>query len=329
MAAYYAALSIGPFRTDSSGMLLARAERLAQQAPDRDRLLIKQARYGLNYPVRAAVAESLSLRYPNEPDGPLAMASVRVHAGDFAGALPYARRVIAMDSLSLELKTPLCRACEAFRVLLSAYAAMGSDSFPAVERTANEWIRRQPKSSSAWLMLAKAQASRGRGDRALQALNNATQLEPAHACFTTPSTMPTVLFASAVIQGENYAIAERLLRDRSRFDERDQEAIWWLVTSLRHQGRIKESLSLVEQAKRFRVAEGRTLDVWEYVEATLLFELGRRRESARTFEALMRAKPNDPSDPGYASRYGCKRQRHGRQPAQRLPAHDSIERAAR
>jgi tetratricopeptide (TPR) repeat protein len=144
--------------------------------------------------------------------------------------------------------------------------------------------------------------------------------------------MPAILFESAVIQGENYPVAETLLRDRSRFDERDQEALWWLVTSLRHQGRIHESLALAQKAKQFRAAEGRTLDPWKYVEGTLLFELGRFRESARLFQALMSAVPNDPSDPGYTSRYGVQAATAwaAAGDTQRLPAlADSIERAAR
>jgi DNA-binding SARP family transcriptional activator/TolB-like protein len=340
MAAYYAALSVAPFRTDSAFILLMKATRLADRAPDRERLII---RFGgdhvgghpgyFDYRVRAAVAESLALRFPNEPDGPLAMATMRVNSGDFVGALPYARRVIAMDSLSLLGKMPVCRACNAFGTLLTAYKGMGSDSFPAVERVAREWSRLQPKAAGAWLMLAGALSWRGRNDEALEALNKATQLQPSRSQFYEhPETVPAMLFESAVIQGENYSIAERLLRDRSRFDERDQEANWWLATTLRQQGRISELLPLAKQTKEFRVAEGRTPDPWEYVEAQLLFELGRFRESARKFEALMRAKPNDPSDPGYTSRYGV-----GAATAwaaagdtQRLPAlADSIERAAR
>ncbi len=332
MAAYYAARSIAPFRTDSQFMLLVRAEQLAERAPERDRLIIEYARHS-EYPVRAAVAESLALRFPNEPDGPLAVARVRIVAGDFVGALPYARRVIAMDSQSLQGKTAVCRACDAYATLLTAYAAMGSDSFPAVERVAREWIRHQPKSASPWLMLAGALSWRGRSDEAVEALSRATQLQPGRSQFYEhPETMPAVLFESAVIQGEDYPVAERLLRDRSRFDERDQEANWWLVTTLRHQGRISESLALAEQTKQFRVAEGRTPDPWEYVEGQLLFELGRFREAARRFQALMRVHPNDPSDPGYTSRYGVQAATAWAAvgDTQRLPAlADSIERAAR
>jgi DNA-binding SARP family transcriptional activator/TolB-like protein len=294
MAAYYAARSIGWVRTDSEFVLLEKAEQLAQRAPDRDRLIIKHALYQGDYLVRTAIADSLTRLFPNEPEGHIAMSTLRVADGDFIGALSHARHVIGMDSLSFQGKTPVCRGCDAFEVLLSAYAAMGVDSFPAVERAAREWIQRKPESSSAWLMLAGALTWRGQHDDALEALNRATQLQPGLSHnYAHPSTMPAVMFASAVIKGEDYAEAERPLRDRSRFDQHDQEAIWWLVTTLRHQGRIDEALTLTAQAAQFAAAEGRSVALWDYVEAVLLFELGRFEEAAAQFHALMRGGPDD------------------------------------
>ena len=284
MAAYYAARSIRWTSIDSEFALLVKADTLADRAPERERLTIKYGRHLFDYPVRAAVAESLTLRFPNEPDGHLAMASLRFYAGDFVGARTYARRVIAMDSQSLQGTTPVCRACDAFEVLLRSYAASGIDSFPAVERTAREWIQRQPTSYSAWHMLAVALSWRGRNDEALEALQKETQLQR--------DNMPEVMFTSAVIKGENYPEAERLLRDRLRFDEHDGEANFWLVITLRNQGRISEALSLVRKTAQFSASGDQT-------EAQLLFELGRFRESGRRFEALMRVGPNRPSDPGY------------------------------
>jgi DNA-binding SARP family transcriptional activator/TolB-like protein len=333
MAAYYAGMSVRPFRTDSQFILLVRAERLARHAPDRDRLLIKYARHLYNSPVRAAVAESLTVRFPNEPDGPLAMTGVRIAAGDFSGALPYARRVIEMDSLSLQGRTPLCRACEAFRALLFAYAALGVDSMPAVERAARDWIRRQPRSSSAWLMLSKSLALRGRKDEALEALNKTAQLEPALAyMYEHPSTMPAVIFEGAVINDENYREAEQLLRDRLRFDSRDQETIWWLVTALRNQGRITEASSLAKRAQQFAVSDGKSPGTWENVEAQLLFDLGRFREAAPRFQELMRVRSDDPTDPAHAARLAAHAATAwaAARETKRLPAlADTIERLAR
>jgi tetratricopeptide (TPR) repeat protein len=151
-------------------------------------------------------------------------------------------------------------------------------------------------------MVAGALTWRGRNDEALQALNKATQLQPGSAhMYAHPETMPAMMFASAVISGENYLEAERHLRDRLRFNERDGEAIWWLVTTLRHQGRISEALSLAENATQFAASEGLSTALAEYVEAVLLFELGRFREAARRFQALMRVGRNEPFN-AYAPR---------------------------
>jgi DNA-binding SARP family transcriptional activator len=291
MAAYYAAKSIRWTDIDAEFALLVKADTLAEWAPERERLTIKYGRHLFDYPVRAAVAESLALRFPHEPDGHLAMATLRLYAGDFVGARTHARRVIAMDSLSLQRNTLVCRACDAFEVLLRSYAASGIDSFSAVERTAREWIQRQPTSYSAWHMLAVALSWRGRHDDASAALQKETQLQP--------DNMPEVMFTSAVIKGENYTEVERLLRDRLRFDAHDGEALSWLVITLRNQGRIREALSLVRKTAPDSASEGSILRA--QTEAHLLFELGRFRDSGRRFEALLRVGPAFPSDPGYAA----------------------------
>lgn len=334
MAAYYAARSINWTDIDAAFALLVKADKLAGRAPERERLTIKYGRV-LEYPMRAAVAESLTLRFPNEPEGHLAMATLRFYAGDFVGARTYARRVIAMDSLSFQGKTPICRACDAFDVLLRSYAASGIDSFPAVERTAREWIQRQPTSWLAWHMLAVALSWRGRNAEALDALQEETQI--------WPEQVPEVMFTSAVINGENYPEAERLLRDRLRFDEHG-EATFWLVITLRNQGRISEALALVRKRARFSTSTNATtsdtaavkLHEGDITEAQLLFELGRFRESARLFEAAMRVGPNAPTDPGYAAHQMSWLGVHeatawaAAGDTQRLPAlADTIERVAR
>jgi hypothetical protein len=136
MAAYYAARSIDG--SHGFGIRAAREGRgSSRSAPDRDRLIIKHALYNRDYSVRAAIADSLTRLFPNEPEGHIAMSTLRVADGDFVGALSHARHVIGMDSLSFQGNTPVCRGCDAFEVLLSAYAAMGIDSFRRWARCAN------------------------------------------------------------------------------------------------------------------------------------------------------------------------------------------------
>jgi serine/threonine-protein kinase len=296
MAAYYAAMSIRPFRTDSQFLLLEKAAQLAERAPERERLVISHARYALDARRRGAMAESLLTAFPSEPEGHAAVAKEHVSAGDFAGGLSHAQRAIVAASLIPPDGLPACPACDAYGVLTTAYNAMGIDSFPAVERAAREWIAHRPTAAAGWLMLAKALSWRGLRDDAVRALGEAAALEPRLAhMYEHPSSVPALVFENAVIRGEAYEEAERELRDRLRFDERDGEATWWLINVLRHQGRIREAFTLAQEADQLAIAAGRELTVTP-VQAQLLFELGRFREAASHFEVLTRG--DDPFDPG-------------------------------
>jgi tetratricopeptide (TPR) repeat protein len=288
LAAYYAARSVRSFRVDSEFVLLDRAARLSSRAPERDRLIIRSARHVFDHPSQVlAAAESLASRHPGQPEGYIALARARHYSGDFAGAIGSARA--AIERFGLQPSTPDCLTCEAYELLLNASLALGSDSLPAVERIAREWIEYQPGSSRARELLATALAWRGQPEAAVQSLIRAAQLQP--------WIMPRVIFERAVIQGERYADAERLLRERLRFDERDWEAIWWLVTTLRHQGRLTEALAVLQQAPRHPspVEAGAT----GAAEAQVTFEQGRFAEAATRFEALTRW--SGPTDVAYAA----------------------------
>jgi tetratricopeptide (TPR) repeat protein len=291
MAAFYAARSIRTMRLDSEYVMLVKAAQLAERAPEHDRLVIKVARHTNDYASRLAAAESLAVRYPTDPDGHLALATVRFIAGDFVGAIPHARRVIAMDSLELGGKRAVCTACDAFDVLIWTYRSIGTDSFPAVERTAREWIKRQPEAALAWRMLAEALAWRGQRAEALNAFNKVMQVEPTRAA--------AVIFWRAVVDGEKYAEAERVLRDRLHFNERD--GLDWLIHVLRHQGRPSQALELAREGKRFAAQEGNphAVAVGTSAEAQILFELGRFHEAAKLFQASI-ATPNDSAYDAYA-----------------------------
>ncbi|HSL72626.1 MAG TPA: BTAD domain-containing putative transcriptional regulator, partial [Longimicrobiales bacterium] len=294
MAAYYAAQSIARFRTDSAFLLLEEAARLAELAPERERLTIRHARYPHAYAPRAAYAESLAIRFPSEPSGHLAVATLRVAIGNFLGAVPYAQRAIALDSASLQNEPPVCYACDAYEILLKAYASIGVDSFLAVERTARDWINRQPGSGAGWQALAGALSWRGEKDAALDALGQAARHQP--------EATPAAIFWSAVIKGEDYREAERLLRNRLRFDERDGEALWWLVVTLRHQGRASEALALARRGWQLAPpANWEGVTMWAQMEAHQLYELGRFQEAGLRFHQLIQIGPYAPSDPDYAA----------------------------
>jgi DNA-binding SARP family transcriptional activator/thioredoxin-like negative regulator of GroEL len=288
LAAYYAARSVRSYRVDSEFVLLELAARLSSRAPERDRLIIRSARQVFDHPSRVlAAAESLASRHPRQPEGYIALARARHHSGDFAGAIGSARAAIAR--FGQQAPTPDCLTCDAYELLLNANLALGSDSLPAVERIAREWIEYQPGSSRARELLATALTWRGQPEAAVQSLIRAAQLQP--------WIMPRVIFERAVIQGERYAEAERLLRERLQFDERDWEAIWWLVTTLRHQGRLTEALAVLQQAPRHpsQVEAG----ALAAAEAQVTFEQGRFAEAAGRFEALTRW--SGPTDAAYVA----------------------------
>src|SRR5207249_2426844 len=101
---------------------LTQAVRLAAHASDRERLLIRAAwaREAMD-PGDLAIAETLAIRYPAEPDGHYFEGIARLWRGDFLGAVAALRVVVAMDSLGLRGATVRCRGCEAFGNIAVAF----------------------------------------------------------------------------------------------------------------------------------------------------------------------------------------------------------------
>src|SRR5262249_16029323 len=154
---------------------------------------------------------------------------LRYHAGDFLGAATYARRVIAMDSLSLTGTPPLCRACDAYALLVSVYA--DADSLQAARRIAREWTIRQPRSPHSWTNLAIAMGRLGQ-DSAIVALRVASRLAPGGEYI--------YLVAQVPILADDFAETERVMRGQLQIDPRNSRLLWYLGISLRNQGRLTE-----------------------------------------------------------------------------------------
>jgi DNA-binding SARP family transcriptional activator/tetratricopeptide (TPR) repeat protein len=258
----------------------ARMLRLADRAADRERLLMRATwAVTLDWSQRIAVAETLAIRYPAEPDGHLLLGSHRLSAGDFLGALPQLQRVVRMDSLGLLGAHPRCRACDAYAHVIGAYAH--ADSLAAAERVVREWLRRQPRSARAWSSLAVTLSARGRYDEALDARRTAAALNPVDyydALF--PATM-------RILTGD-FATADLLLRELARdgTPEVQREALWFLTISLRHQGRLREALATIRESPRDTGAAGMAPALQH--EAQVLFEMGRFADAARLFSSVAR-----------------------------------------
>lgn len=270
MTAFYAGVTRESYDANGARAYFERAIRLAERAPERDRLLITLgARYS-DHIVSLAVAETLASRFPSEPSGHLALGNLRYAAGDFLSAIPHARRVLAMDSLSLAGKAPVCRACEAYALLANAY--ISADSFPAAERTVQDWIRRQQSSAIAWTFLSTILSSTAQPARARAALHEAEKLQP------SPGSIYRQV--QIAIQAGDFLEADRLLRERLNYGARDLDDSWYLGISLRNQGRLREALVLVERGTgtsdfRARLAHGQ-----------VLFEMRRFQEAAAEFDSV-------------------------------------------
>ena len=259
MAAYW----VWVIRGDLERPFLERAGRLADRATDRERLLIraKLAEAKLQ-PVAVALAETLAYRYPNDPDAQLTLGLIRPYRGDFLGAIGPLEQVIRLDSLSLSGHQPQCRACDAFDDVGTMYVY--ADSFPAALRSARTWIARQPTNPRAWIKLSGVFELEGLADSALAAFLTADSL--------TPLDLPEgQLRDRLAIRMGNYDEADLRLRQRLA-DHTQSDADWFLVISLRNQGRLREAAAL-PAAQR------------SPLRSILAFEQGRFREAAVDFEA--------------------------------------------
>ena len=229
-------------QADSGLRLLRSAARLSRRAPDEERLRIASAWLVFSNDPRAiATAETLTVRFADAAVGPIALGTALVHGGEFMAAVQPLRQTIEQDSLSLAGHGPHCRACDAFGALVSAYLA--ADSLAAAERTAREWLRRQPDSPWPWRTLADVVSRTGRYADALDALGHARRMEPgAHD--------PIISEAEVAIRADSVALAERLLREELRGAIDPSAAfdlLWRLGIVLRTEGRLNDAFMLARE----------------------------------------------------------------------------------
>ena len=277
MAAYYAwrmELALG-METMSR---LEQAVRAADHATDRERLLLRATlANAAELPARVAIAETLAVRYPWEPDGHLLLGTYLMWGGNFRGALPHLRHVIEMDSLSQRGGAVRCRACDAFDNLVTAHILM--DSLAAAERVAREWAARQP---GARYRVAELLELQGRVPAARATLDTLRQMYGAAA-----SWRPA--FELAVRAGE-FSEADSIVQDSLRRGSVAARgaALWLATISLRNQGRFREALAAGRLMREFSPpAQAPTFDA--IGEAEAMFDLGHYRASAAIFDSIANA----------------------------------------
>ena len=270
MAAFYAwraALGAAPYAEAAAYRQLVR---VAGRGTERERLFIQGTIAALLTNVSAvAIAETLAIRYPSEPDAHLMLARVRSAAGDFLGAIAEARQVRRMEPLPAPTDAT-CRSCDAFALEIGALVS--ADSLPAAKRTAHEWIALAPQSLGAHGALIDVLEREGRfaaAESALAAIDSIAR---------TPrgNDLRPVNY---LIRGGRFAEADARLRAAMlAMPAQAPAARWLLLISLRNQGRFAEALELALESGASQLPPQAT--------GHALFEVGRYAEAVTWFDSL-------------------------------------------
>jgi serine/threonine protein kinase/Flp pilus assembly protein TadD len=276
LASHYALSTEWALGLPPDSGLEARLGRLADQLPERERWLVRgRMAWGAADPALLAVAESLTTRFPDDPAGQLLLGQAFRAGGSLWRAMPHLRQAMAMDSLGLSGGAADCTACDALAATISLYAS--ADSLPAAERLALEWVRLQPSSGRAWQTLVQVLESQGKSEEALSAVRVLGPLVPGNPYVPV---YPALLD----IRAGAFQAADRLLREQVRAGPPDvqTEALWFLIISLRYQGRLREALAVARELRQLRpeMREPRM------AEAQVLLEMGRGPAAAALFDSL-------------------------------------------
>ncbi|HEX4634427.1 MAG TPA: hypothetical protein VH163_11355 [Gemmatimonadales bacterium] len=267
LAAYYAGVSADAIDGEAAQKWFARAEGLIPHATEHDRLVIETAvAFRRDAPEALATAESLAVRYRDDPLAHHLFASTLLWSGDFAGALGEFRTELAMTPASREAREGIVIALQFL------------DSLPAAERAAREEVQMNPQSWGAWGSLSVIQAAEGHVGDARSSGRRAADLTPGPAGDAMGA-------ADLEIREGQFTAADRMLRDAASYGTRAgrEQSLWLLVISLRNQGRLQEAL---RYARTYRRANTDPLGLGAIPEAQVLFELGRADEAGALFDSI-------------------------------------------
>ncbi len=284
MAAYYASRSLTTTNVPRAHALLTLARRLADHAPPPQRLLIRGMWADMyDEPARLAIAETLAIRYPEDPDGQLLFGRALTGGGRFMEAVPHLFRVIRMDSASLHIPGGRCRACDAYQLLALAYAS--ADSMAAAERVTRQWVAQDTGSARPWTILSDVLEDEGNLAGALAARRRAQALR------TIPDPNDITYPGEIALKAGRYAEADERLGELTQSGDPDiaSQARWLQIINLRYQGRLREALDV---ARRFRADADSSLPQAGPVPfealptAQVLWEMGRTEAAAALFDSL-------------------------------------------
>ncbi|MEK6689271.1 MAG: hypothetical protein AABZ01_12545, partial [Gemmatimonadota bacterium] len=283
MAAYYAWMA-GRGLVDEAeerrGFQLAK--RLAPRASERERLLIEGAVAALDAPISQAVAiaETLSVRYPLDPDGQILLGQVRFQNGEWARAVTALERAVTIDSMAGATAGSYCRICTTFAVMSNAY--LWWDSAGAAERSARRLIALRPQDHIGWNNLVEPLLRQGRRAEAEAAAEEGIAL-------SLVRFSPRPNLDRDLLRWGGFDELDRTLRPDlgSPSQPTRDEARWLLWISLRYQGRLREARDLAGDPSQV---------------AILALEMGRPAEAGRLFEERARQIGASDGPPGLKAR---------------------------
>ncbi len=299
MAAYFAwQAGRGLVDEGMSGQDMERSRRLAPRASERERLLIEGSIAALDAPlsISSAIADTLSVRFPTDPDGQILLGQIRFNQGDFAGSVAAYDRATVLDSTASALGGMQCRVCTALGQMAGSYLYW--DSTDAAIRQARRLIRLRPDAGAGWSVLVEPLLREERLQEAEAALARVNALMPGGT-----------------------AAGPALNRDRirwGRFEEADRElqydlhnsiqsvrsgGRWLLLLSLRNQGRLKEALALAKEGRvpgSNQVVPGIGADGVHL--AIVPYEMGESTLAAERFRRMAEANQTLPRPVGFKAR---------------------------
>ena len=283
MAAYYEWIIGETFNDpETKRRQFERVKRLATRTIERERLLIQSevARREAPLPVMVAIAETLSVRYPLDPDGHILLGHVRVGQGNFAAAIASFERAIAIDSAAGSTTGPYCRRCLALGTMIHAYAWW--DSAGAAERTGRRIIALGPDEPKNWSALTEPLLRQGRRAEAEAALERSGILPMASELWTG------LLHRDLLRWGHLEELDRELIPDLASLSvHAKHDARWLLLLSLRDQGRLREGRALALEHRipgSTRRVRGAAPE--QVLSATMLQWMGRPDSAARLLHGV-------------------------------------------
>jgi len=220
------------------------------------------------------------VRYPNDLDGLLLRARTLAFRGDRARSIPYFLRVVTLDSANVP-DAVRCYACEALEELAGTYAIM--DSFPAGERVARLWIRRQPRTPKPWGALASIYERMERYPEAITAIDSAVKysVDPAER----------LRYTSVFYRTSNLKAIDEIWRELESSTQPaiHEDGLWAHVIAARTGGRMVEALRVAREFRRARAASVANPRLFLYeglLEGITLMDMQRYRNAAALFDSI-------------------------------------------